>query len=98
MSGGSGGGGSSGANGSSGTSNNTQTNDGNNVGASGSSGESHFATSTFDGFLSSNVGNDVYNSLMLEGGRPLILHSHLHATKGFIFIRSSLPLMDPVFF
>uniref|UniRef100_A0A0R3RHQ8 C2H2-type domain-containing protein n=1 Tax=Elaeophora elaphi TaxID=1147741 RepID=A0A0R3RHQ8_9BILA len=60
-------------------SNNTQTNGG---GASGSGGESHFATSTFDGFLSSNAGNnDVYDSLMLEGGRPLILHSHLHATK-----------------
>uniref|UniRef100_A0A1I7VNG6 Zinc finger protein n=1 Tax=Loa loa TaxID=7209 RepID=A0A1I7VNG6_LOALO len=65
------------------TSNNTQTNGGggSSGGATGSS-ESHFATSTFDSFLSSNAGSDVYDSLMLEGGRPIILHSHLHATKG----------------
>ncbi|CAG9533632.1 unnamed protein product [Cercopithifilaria johnstoni] len=73
--------GSSSSGGGSATSNNTQTNGGNSGGASGSSGESHFATSTFDGFLSSNAGNDVYDSLMLEGGRPLILHSHVHAIK-----------------
>ncbi|EJW85594.1 hypothetical protein WUBG_03495, partial [Wuchereria bancrofti] len=40
-----------------------------------------FATFTFDNFLSSNAGSNVYDSLMLEGGRPLILHSHIHATK-----------------
>ncbi|VDO83803.1 unnamed protein product [Onchocerca flexuosa] len=57
--------------------NNTQTNGG----GSGGYDESHFTTSTFDSFLSSNAGSDVYNSLMLEGGRPLILHSHIHATK-----------------
>ncbi|KAL3989876.1 Zinc finger C2H2 type family protein [Acanthocheilonema viteae] len=57
------------------TSNNTQRN------GSSNDGESNFTTSTFDGFLSSNAGNDVYDSLMLEGGRPLILHSHVHATK-----------------
>ncbi|VDK89323.1 unnamed protein product [Litomosoides sigmodontis] len=67
------------------TSNNIQTNTG---------GESHFTTSTttttttstttFDGFLSSSGSGgrtDVYDSLMLEGGRPLILHSHVHDAK-----------------
>ncbi|VDK79999.1 unnamed protein product [Onchocerca ochengi] len=68
----------SGMSGSSATSNNnTQTNGG----GSGGNDESHFTISTFDSFLSSNAGSDVYNSLMLEGGRPLILHSHIHATK-----------------
>lgn len=75
---------SSSSSGGSATSSNTQTNGGGNGGASGN-GESHFSTSTFDSFLSSNAGSDVYDSLMLEGSRPLILHSHLHANKGFHF-------------
>ncbi|KAM3728943.1 Zinc finger protein [Dirofilaria immitis] len=71
----------SGMSGGSATSNNTQTNGGG--GSSGASGnnESYFTTSTFDSFLSNNAGSDVYDSLMLEGGRPLILHSHIHVTK-----------------
>ncbi|EJW73306.1 hypothetical protein WUBG_15788 [Wuchereria bancrofti] len=87
----SGGGGGGSSSGSSATSNNTQANggvgggNGSSGGGATPSGESNFATFTFDNFLSSNAGSNVYDSLMLEGGRPLILHSHIHATKGFNF-------------
>uniref|UniRef100_A0AAF5Q3T9 C2H2-type domain-containing protein n=4 Tax=Wuchereria bancrofti TaxID=6293 RepID=A0AAF5Q3T9_WUCBA len=83
----SGGGGGGSSSGSSATSNNTQANggvgggNGSSGGGATPSGESNFATFTFDNFLSSNAGSNVYDSLMLEGGRPLILHSHIHATK-----------------
>ncbi|VDM96275.1 unnamed protein product [Thelazia callipaeda] len=55
------------------------------------SGELNFATLTFDSFALNSAGSVSYDSLVLEGSRPLIYHSRLHATKGAV---TSQPAVD----